>query len=239
MRAGQLYAFDTATNKARAVAVEMPSDRWQLAERTINPRDFIQSMALSNDGKTAVFEARGDIYLCSTDGAQPPQNLTNTPDSRERFPQLSPDGKRVAFYSDKSGEYQMYMVDLSENRPWEPLTTTLDRAVYHLEWSPDGTKILFGDKDFSIFYLDVATKKIVKVASSNQLKNDEFFWEVSDYSWSPDSKWITYSFVQFNRNNKVFLYSLAQNKSFAITDGSACLICRMRWSPLAPVSTRT
>jgi tricorn protease len=219
MQAGYLHVLDAATNAEKKIAVDIPSDRWQLAERTVNPRDFIQSMAVSNDGKTAVFEARGDIYLCSTDGAQPPQNLTNTPDSRERFPQLSPDGKRVAFYSDKTGEYQMYVLDLLENRPWEPLTTTLDRAVYHLEWSPDGTKILFGDKDFSIFYLDVATKKIVKVASSNQLKNDEFFWEVSDYSWSPDSKWITYSFVQFNRNNRVFLYSLEQNKNSAITDG--------------------
>jgi len=119
-------------------------------------------------------------YLVSMDDTQLPRNLTNTPGSRERFPQLSPDGKRVAFYSDKTGEYQIYVKDLSESGQWEPLTTTLDRAVYHLEWSPDGTKILFGDKDFSIFYLDVSTMKIVKIATSNQLKNDEFFWEVSD-----------------------------------------------------------
>ena len=51
------------------------------------------------------------------------------------------------------------------------------------------------------------------------MKNDEFFWEVSDYSWSPDGKWIAYSFVEFNRNNKVFLYSLEQNKSVPLTDG--------------------
>ena len=219
MQAGYLHVLDAATNADRKIAVDIPSDRWQLRERTVNPRDFIQTMAVSNDGKTAVFEARGDIYVVPTDDSQPPRNLTGTPATRERFPQISPDGKRVAFYSDKTGDYQMYLTDISGDRPWEPLTTTLDRAVYHLEWSPDGSKILYGDKDFSIFYLDVATKKIVKVASSNQLKNDEFFWEVSDYSWSPDSRWITYSFVQFNRNNKVFLYSLEQGKSFAVTDG--------------------
>jgi tricorn protease len=219
MQAGHLHILDAATNAEKKITVDIPSDRWQLAERTVNPRDYIQSMAVSNDGKTAVFEARGDIYIVAADDSQPPRNLTNTPNSRERFPQLSPDGKRVAFYSDKTGEYQMYVIDVSGSTAWEPLTTTLDRAVYHLEWSPDGSKILFGDKDFSIFYLDVAMKKIVKIASSNQLKNDEFFWELSDYSWSPDGKWITYSFVEFNRNNKVFIYSLEQNKSFAITDG--------------------
>jgi len=218
VRAGQLYTLDTTTNKTTMVAVEMPSDRWQVADRVVNPRDFIQSMTVSNDGKTAVVEARGDIYAIATDDSRPPRDLTNTPASRERFPTLSPDGKRVAFYSDKSGIYQIYAMDVAGG-PWEQLTTDLDRTAYHLEWSPDGSKILFGNKDFSLFVLDVATKKLTKFASSNQMKNDEFFWEVSDYTWSPDGKWVAYSFVQFNRNNKVFLYSVEQNKSFPVTDG--------------------
>jgi tricorn protease len=219
MQGGSLFMLDTATNRSRRVAVEMPTDRWELADRTINPREYIHAMAVSNDGKTAVFEARGDIYVVSTDDDAMPRNLTNTPGTRERFPQLSPDGKRVAFYSDKSGDYQIYAADVTGDKPWEQLTTTLDRYAYHLEWSPNGTKILFGNKDFSLFYLDVATRKLTKFATSNQMKNDEFFWEVSDYSWSPDSKWVTYSFVEYNRNNRVFLFSLDQNKNFPITDG--------------------
>ncbi len=219
VQAGWLHVLDTATNRVRRVNVEMPGDRWKLADRTINPRDFIHSMTVSNDGKTAVFEARGDIYAVAADDSSVPRNLTRTPGTRERFPQLSPDGARVAFYSDKSGDYQIYVTDAAGGRPWEQLTTALDRYAYHLEWSPDGSKILFGNKDFTIFVLDVATKQLTKVASSNQMKNDEFFWEVSDYSWSPDGKWIAYSFVEFNRNNKVFLYSLDQAKSYPLTDG--------------------
>jgi tricorn protease len=219
MQAGRLNVLDPASNAVRPVAVEVESDRWQLAERTINPRDYIQTMSVANDGRTAVFEARGDIFVVPADDTQPTRDLTPSPGTRERFPQISPDGRRVAFFSDKTGEYQLYVTDLSGDKPWEPLTTTLARAGYHLEWSPDGTKILFGDKDFSIFYVDVATRKLVKVASSNQMKNDEFYWEVSDYSWSPDSRWITYSFVEFNRNNRVFLYSLDQARSHPITDG--------------------
>ncbi len=219
MQGGSLFALDAATNKSRRVAVEMPTDRWELADRTINPRDYIQSMSVSNDGKTAAFEARGDVFLVSTDDGAIPRDLTGTPGTRERFPQLSPDGRRVAFYSDKSGDYQIYVTDVTGDKPWEPLTTTLDRYAYHMEWSPDGTKILFGNKDFSLFYVDVATKKLTKFATSNQMQNDEFFWEVSDYSWSPDSRWVTYSFVEFNRNNRVFVYSLDQNKSVPVTDG--------------------
>jgi tricorn protease len=217
VRAGRLTVFDPATASARALDVDVPSDRWQLAERAINPRDALQSFAVSNDGKAVAFEARGDVLLVPVDDKGQTKNLTGTTASRERYPQLSPDGSRVAFFSDKSGSYQLYVTDAAGKGPWEAVTTTLDRTVYHLEWSPDGTKILFGNKDFALFYVDVATKKLTRFASSNQMKNDEFFWEVSDYSWSPDSKWITYSFVQFNRNNQVFLYSLEQNKSYPVT----------------------
>ena len=101
---------------------------------------------------------------------------------------------------------------------WTALTTGLDRLVYHLAWSPDGAKILFGNKDFAVFYVDVATKKLVKVDASNQMKNDEFFWEVSDYGWSPDGNWICYSLVQANRNSRIFLYSLADGRKVPVTD---------------------
>jgi tricorn protease len=218
IQAGRLHVRNVTSGNDRALEVQVTSDRWQLAERTINPKEYVHSMAVANDGKSAVFEARGDIFVVPADELAPTRNVTQTPGSRERWPQLSPDGSKVAFFSDKTGEYQLYVTETGGGKPWEQLITDLDRHVYHLEWSPDGSKILFGNKDFTLFYLDVASKKLHRIASSNQLKNDEFYWEVSDYSWSPDSKWVAYSFVQFNRNNKVFLYSLEQDKSFPVTD---------------------
>ena len=213
---GYINIFDVKLNQSKKISINVPSDRWTLRDRVINPKEYIHSMNISNDGNNAVLEARGDVFVMPTKKGVT-KNISNTPGSREMYPQISPDGKWIAFFSDKSGEYQLYM-QKTEGGDWIELTNRLDKFVYHLSWSPDGKKILFGNKEFAIFYVDVDSKNLVEVDNSNQLKNDEFYWEESDYSWSPDSKWITYSFTNFNRNNVVYIYSLEQKKKFALTD---------------------
>ncbi len=213
---GYLNLIDVSTGKIHQLTINVPSDKWKLRDRVINPKGYVHYTSISNDGKDAAIDARGDVFVVPT-GKGETKNLSNTPGTREMFPQISPDGKWVAFFSDKSGEYELYMQSV-EGGNWKQLTTSLDRTNYHLLWSPDSKKILFGNKDFALFYVDVATKKLHKFAESNQLKNDEFYWEISDYTWSPDSKWIAYSFVHYNKNSVIYLYSLDKDKSYSITN---------------------
>lgn len=215
---GYIHIYDTHTTQIKKIDITLSTDNWQLAKRTVNAKSYIHSMSLSHGGETAVFEGRGDIYLVSSSNNAPPVNITNSCGTRERYPQISPDSKWIAFFSDRSGEYELYIQEMGTRAEWIQLTHDLKNTVYHLKWSPDSKKILFGNKDFTIFYVDIKTKKLVRVDSSNQLKNDEFYWEISDYVWSPDSKWIAYSLVQFNRNSKIFLYHLEDGKKTAIND---------------------
>lgn len=221
-RAGLLYRMEVGPStfgKVEKVDVNVSSDQWALAERAVSAKETVQSMAASSDGRWTAFEARGDVFLVSTDENGGTRNLTRAPKSRERFPRFSPDGTKVAFFSDRTGEYQLYVADVSGDRPWEALTTDLDRTAYHAEWSPDGTKLLFGDKDLRIFVVDVATKKRTKIAESRQLANDEFSWEISDYAWSPDGAWVAYTQIAPNRNGRIWLHELATGKSVPVTDG--------------------
>ena len=213
---GYLHLLGIQDGLDRKISIMAPSDKWQTREHTINPKDYIHYAAIANDGKKVVLEARGDIYTIPTGKGQT-FDITQTPGEREMYPQLSPDGKRVAFFSDKTGEYQLYIKELDNGNTF-PITDRLDRTDYELYWSPDGKKILFGNKDFSIFYVDVETKKLKMIDRSNQLKNDEFTWKMSDYNWSPDSRWICYSFVQYNRNSKIFLYNIEKDQKVAVTD---------------------
>jgi tricorn protease len=215
VQGGHLQALDLATKTLRPVPVTTSSDGWKAAPRPVNPKDWIQAMSLT--AGQAVFEARGEVFLLPTDATKPALNLTKTPGVRERMPRLSPDGKRVAYFSDASGDYDLYVqpVDGAAER----IPTGLKTALYHLEWSPDGTKVLFGDKSFALYVMDMATKKLTKVDESRELKNDQFTWEVSDYAWAPDSQWIAYSFVESNRNSRIHLFNLATRQKVTLTDG--------------------
>ncbi len=213
---GYLHVMNVATRKVTRIAVLVPSDRWVTRTRTIDARDYLHAADPASDGKTLVLEARGDLFTVQPD-TKHSVNLSRTPGTREMHPVISPDGRTIAFFSDKTGEYQLYLQSVNGGE-WTALTTALDRTVYRVVWSPDGAKLLFGNKDFALFFLDIKSKNLTKIDASNQLKNDEFYWEIADYGWSPDSKWVTYSLVQFNRNSQVFVYSLEQGKRYPVTD---------------------
>ncbi len=218
VKGGFLHVLDLAGGAVKRLDISAPSDDWRWRPRTINPKDFIQSLRLSAGGDRVLLEARGDIFLLPTDAAQAPLNLTGTPGVRERFPELSPDGKRVAYFSDESGEYDLY-VRPAEGGPATRIPTGLATTVYHLAWSPDGTKLLFGDKSFALYVMDVASGKLDRIDGSSHLKNDEFTWEVSDYAWAPDSTWVAYSLVEASHNNRIWLYNLRTRQKVALTDG--------------------
>ena len=218
VQGGYLQVLELATGAARPLTLTAPSDGWRYGPRTVNAKDTIQSIRLAPGGQSLALEARGDVFMLSTDATKAARNLTATSGIRERFPEISPDGKRVAYFSDESGEYDLY-VRPAEGGPAQRLATGLKTTVYHLLWSPDGRKLMFGDRSLALYVMDVASGKMERIDGSVNLKNDEFTWEVSDYAWAPDSTWITYSYPELNRNNRIYLFNLRTRQKVALTDG--------------------
>ena len=218
VQSGYLHVLDPGSGKVRKLSLVLPSDQWRVNSRWINPSDYIHYSTVSNDGKDLLLTARGDLFHLQISGKETrARNLTQTPGTRESYGSLSPDGRTVAFFSDTAGDYQLY-TRKAEGGPWTQLTDTLDRTVYHMDWSPDGKKILFGNKDFDLFWIDVATRQLEKIEGSRFLANDEFTWEISDYAWSPDSRWIAYSLPAENRNSVIYLYDTAERKKIQLTN---------------------
>jgi len=214
---GYLHIWSCAEGTDTRLAIDAPSDRWQVRTRVLNPRDYIQGVDAAEDGSRVLVEARGDLFAVPADATAQTRNLSDAPGTRERLARLSPDGQQVAFFSDRSGTYQLYLQSVGGGE-WTALTTSLNRTPYRPAWSPDGRKVLFGTMDFACHIVDVASRELITIAESRQMKNDQFYWEIDDYAWSPDGRWVCYTAVAANRNSQVFLYNLDERKRVPLTD---------------------
>jgi len=214
---GYLHVYDIAKGKDERLSIEIPSDRWQMRDLYVNPGGYVQEIGLGADGARCVVQARGDIYLLDTEKERA-ANLTRTLASRELMPALAPKSDSVAFFSDRTGEYELYIAPAKPGAEWTQITKKSETYYYRCLWSPDGTKLLFGDKDYTIYVADIASKKVERIDRCLYQKDNEIFWEVSDYQWSPDGRWIVYSKVDENMNSSIYVYGLEEKKIRRLTD---------------------
>ena len=100
---------------------------------------WLRDVKISPDGKTIAFTYKGDIYTVDTTGGQA-RKVTGSP-SYEANPVWSPDGKKLAFASDRNGNMDVFVVDV---RGGTPLRLTFDSANEIPEsFNPEGTEVLY------------------------------------------------------------------------------------------------
>jgi tricorn protease len=209
--AGYIYRFDLKTEKASKISIKILDDHLGGRGGLISVSGNVGAFEISPDGKRALFSARGDLFTVpAKEGVT--RNLTNTSGVHERNPKWSPDGKTIAYISDASGEDEIHVRPADGSGEETPLTQSGPPYKYHLVWSPDSKKIMWADKLMRLFMLDVAAKKTTQIAKATA-------WEIKDYVWSPDSKWIAYAMSEEKTMQKVFLYGLADGKTTQVTDG--------------------
>ncbi len=201
-----LHLLDLKTGKTGRVPVNIPSDTVRMRPEFVKVSPSTGSFRLSPTGKRVLLEARGEIInFPAEDGT--PINLTKTAASREKNAAWSPNGKWVAFISDKTGEEEIYLVDQRGEKPWRRLTSGGLGFRMHLEWSPDSKYLMFSDKFMRLNLADADSGAITVVDTAGY---DDAWerWGIQDYVWSPDSKWIAYTKMEQSMYDSIFLYSL-------------------------------
>ncbi|MCX2742787.1 PDZ domain-containing protein [Mangrovivirga sp. M17] len=210
---GKLHLYNLSDGSVKAVNINVISDRSNLLPKTVKTHKQMQNAWLSHDGKRAVIEARGDLFSVPASNG-PVINLTNTSGSAERFPAWSPDGKKIAYWSDENGEYNLHIMNVESGNKTR-LTNFDDGFRYHLYWSPDSKKLAFIDQTMAINIFNTNTNKTTKIDEGLWM----FQWGLDNFSvsWSPDSRWMTYSRGEQNRNNSIFIYDTKNEERKRVT----------------------
>jgi len=207
---GYIYTYDIATKSTQKVTITIADDdlyarnEWKDASKNIRTAD------LSPDGERIAFGARGEIFTVPAKKGIT-RNLTQTPGIHERNVTWSPDGKNLAWISDASGEFELYIASQDGSTPPVQLTKGADTYYFNILWSPDSKKILFNDRKFRLRYVDVTTHEVTLVKQST-------YGMIYSFSWSPDSKWIAYSEQADNDFSVIRLYEVATKKTCDLTD---------------------
>lgn len=215
-QAGYVHEYDPKAAKEHVVNISVTGDfAWMMPQwKDVSAR--ITSLALSSTGKRAAVEARGEIFTIPAEKGDV-RNLTNSSGSAEIAPVWSPDGKSIAYFSDKTGEYRLYIAPQDGMVAAREILLPEPSRPYSPAWSPNGKHIAFQDTHFRIWLVDVATGT-AKVADT-----DPYF--MADRSivpvWSPDSRWVAYPKRLKSLFRAIFVYDAESGAVKQMTDGLA------------------
>jgi Tol biopolymer transport system component/imidazolonepropionase-like amidohydrolase len=157
--------------------------------RAERPVQGIRSTVVSPDGRKIAFTALGDLWIF-TKGQPKPKNITND-GFLEVDPVWSPDGKRLAYTSDRNGNMDLWVRDLAKNQ--ETCVFRATETLMYPSWSPDGKQLAFYEADPKAYsrsrlsVLDVESGQVEPLYGS--------LFAASQPSWSPDGRYLYVSVV--------------------------------------------
>jgi len=212
---GSIHLYDLKTGKTKPVDIRIEGDIPTLRPSFEKVARLVQNAQISPTGVRAVFEARGDIFTVPAEKGDV-RNLTESSGVADRDPGWSPDGKKIAWFSDESGEYMLHVKAQNGMGDVEKYALGNPPAFYyHPLWSPDGKKIVYTDNRLGVNCIDLDKKTPVHIDTDTYHTP----FDGLDPDWSPDSKWISYTKILPNHLRAVYLYSLETGKSTQVSDG--------------------
>ena len=212
---GELYLMRLSDDRYNKISITVVSDFKDLAPRNEKVASNIMGGSISPDGKRVAVNARGEVFSVPAEHGYV-KNLTNTSGYAERYPAWSPNGKFLAYWSDRSEDYELVLYDLAQSTE-KKLTSYGPGFRYQLYWSPDSKKIAFIDQTQHIIIFDLEKNRTLEV--------DQGLWMTHgalvnfNFSWSSDSRWLAYSMGLENRQSAIFLYDMNGGIRTQVTSG--------------------
>jgi tricorn protease len=201
-----IWKLDTASGKSTEIRIDVKSDNKENKTELVTLANEAEGFSLSPSNKRAAIAVHGEIFSIPTDqGAL--QRVTETP-WKEHSPHWSPNGKWIAFVSDRTGREEIYIADeLGKNLK---KITDADCDKNAIVWSADSKSFLWTGSDHKLHNVDIDTLK-EEVLASNAGGN------IGDPQYSPDGKWISYSKADEQLHTHVWIKELATGQEHMVS----------------------
>ncbi|MCC6126125.1 MAG: PD40 domain-containing protein [Pirellulales bacterium] len=195
-----LWKLDVASGKSTEVKIDIVTEAKDNQIEPITIENEADSFDLSPSGKRAVISARNQLFTIATDKGDIGAIANDLGASRNDSPAWSPDGKRIAFVSDRSGRQEVYLVD-PDGKNLKQISD-MDTDKSSLVWAPDSKSLIFGSTDKKLYLFSVADGKTRVLASSalGQPRGPAF---------SPDGKWVSFSKQDETLRQHVYIVAVA------------------------------
>ncbi|HUJ22588.1 MAG TPA: hypothetical protein VLX58_13745, partial [Bryobacteraceae bacterium] len=209
---GELQVLDVKTGKSTHISVRVPDDGVNRRTSYVSAASLIEQSELSPKGERVLFCARGDIFSAPVEKG-PTRNLTHSPGAHDKWPNWSPDGSRISFLSDASGEEEVYVVAQDGSSLPEKITSGGHAFRYEPRWSADNNHIAFSDKDGRLWVVSLSDHNPQEIAHSTE-------GAIRDYQWSPGGGYLAFSMNDRRQFSALYIWSVKENKLHRVTGGT-------------------
>lgn len=206
-----IWKLDVATGRTSEIKIDIVTDEKENQVEYETVTNDVDAFDISPSGRRAVVSARGQLLTIATDRGDITRIAPDKMASRNDQPKWSPDGKLIAFVSDRSGRDEVWISDPEGRTPKK--ITDLDNEKGELAWTPDSKALFYTAADKKLYSYTVADGKIATVASSD-------VGRIGSVSISPDSKWVMFSKQDRTLRPHVYIAPITGGEERHISDDS-------------------
>jgi tricorn protease len=204
-----LWKLEVGSGRTSEIKLQIATDEKENEFAVETVQNEVDAFDLSPSGQRAVISARGQILTIATNRGDITRVMPDAMASRSQSPKWSPDGKYLAFVSDKSGRDEVWISDPEGLKPQK--ITDLDNEKGALLWTPDSRFLLYTTADRRLYGYSVADGKAITIATGD-------VGRIGNFSVSPDSKWVAFAKQDKTLRNHVFIAPITGGEARHISD---------------------
>jgi tricorn protease len=214
-----LWKLEVASGKSTEIVVDIKSDTKENDVELVTLSEA-EAFHISPSNRRAAVVSHGEVFTVATDRGEP-QRVSESP-WREHDVRWSPNGKWIAFVSDRTGRQEVWISDELGKNPKKLSDADCDKSA--IVWSPDSKSLLWSGTDHKLRRVEIESGKEETVATAES-------GSVSSAQFSPDGKWVSYSKQDKLLRSHVWVKEISSGQERMITSDQFQISNSAKWTP--------